>query len=123
MPDIPSFVGPAAGGVLAIALFVITSQRADIRDLADRRASEDDWRSQRAKARVVLASATVLLAGVAFIAVPALADLIDGEGPTGAEWVAIAALAAGISLWPFAAGNVRVAAAHLTAHRRRLYGG
>lgn len=122
MPDVPGFVGLAASGLLTIALFVITTQRGDIRDLASRNATEADWRRQWATARLVLALATLLLIGVALVAVPSIVDLGKGAAAAPQEWIAVAALLVGLLLWPFGAGNVRTAATHLASHRRRLYG-
>lgn len=122
MPDVPGFVGPAAGAAVAFALFVITTQRGDIRDLAGRHASEAEWRRQRSKARLVLAGATLLLVVLGVAAAGAVDGLIDGASASALEWIAVAALVVGVALWPFALGNVRLAGTHLGTVRRRLYG-
>lgn len=122
MPDVPGFVSAAGGAAVAFALFVITTQRGDIRDLAGRAATEADWRRQHTKARLVLAAATLLLAALVVITVRATADLLDGKQASASEWVAIAALLAGAALWPFALRNARLAGTHLATVRRRVYG-
>ena len=122
MPDVPSFVGPTAGGILAIALFIITTQRGDIRDLATSRASEAAWRRERRKARFLLILAAGLLIALGVVAVPAIVDLVEGDEVSGGGYVAAAAFVVGLSLVPFSAGNARMAATHLAERRRQLYG-
>jgi heme/copper-type cytochrome/quinol oxidase subunit 3 len=120
--DIPGFVGPAAGGLIAISLFVISTQRGDIRDLASREATEKDWGRQWRKAVGLLILATLLLAAAAVVAVPAAIELAEGETPSTVEWVAMAAVFVGSFLWWFGLGNVRGAARNLATLRERLYG-
>jgi heme/copper-type cytochrome/quinol oxidase subunit 3 len=122
MADVPGFVAPAAGGLLAISLFVITTQRGDIRDLASRNASERDWILQRRKAVGLLIVATVLLVVAAVVAVPAAIDLAEDATPSTVEWVAMAAVVVGAFLWWFGLGNVRLAARRLATVRERMYG-
>jgi len=122
MADVPGFVGPAAGGLIAISLFVINTQRGDIRDLASSNATEPDWVRQRRKAVGLLVLATVLLVAVGAVAVPAAIDLADDETQSTVEWVAMAAVVVGAVLWWFALGNARRAAGHLAAMRERIYG-
>lgn len=122
MPDVPGFVGAAAGGLLALTMFLIRTHRGDIRELAATYANEGAWRRQLNRTRVVLVVATLLLIGVLIVAVPALIDLIQGDKISAPEWIALAAAVPGFILWPLGAGNVRLAAANLAEVRRRIYG-